>query len=100
MKKRKWVYLNKPQNYDIQCDKCGGTNIAWSEYDQKIWCYDCQIDTKGTPGIFDGPIGLQACEILGCTLNRFYLKSRSICKPVVNKSGRIVYRRIITVDTK
>lgn len=93
MKKREWVYINNPKYYDIQCDKCKGINIEWSEYEHKIWCYDCEIDTSGTLGIFDGPIGMGACEILGCSLKRFYLKSKALCKPIITKDNKIVYRK-------
>ena len=102
MKKRKWIYVQQPTKYDIRCDKCWdgslesntGTNITWSEYEHKIWCYDCEIDTEGTPGIFDGPIPIFNISIFGISLNRYYLKSKAVCKPVIDKNGRIVYRKI------
>ena len=78
MKKRKWMYVMKPSNYEISCDKCGGNNITWSEFERLIWCYDCEIDTKGTEGIFGGPIPLEVSKILGISFDRFYLKDHSI----------------------
>lgn len=100
MKKRKWIYINHPTVYDIRCDKCWngqinktGMNIDWSEYEHRIWCYDCKEDRFGTSGIFDGPIPIELTEILGCSLKRFYIKSKRIMKPVIDKSGRVVYRQ-------
>ncbi len=47
----------------------------------------------GFPGIFDGPIPMEITELLGCSLLRYYFKSKKIMKPVVNKKNRIVYRQ-------
>lgn len=94
MKKRKWIYVCQPVKYDIHCDKCDGTNITWSEYEHKIWCYDCKIDTPGTLGIFDGPIPIFTVEIFGISLNRYYLKSKAVCKLVIDKNNHVVYRKI------
>ena len=86
MKKRKWCYILPPTFYDMRCDKCWsgeledgtGTNITWSEYEHMIWCYDCEIDTKGFGGIFDGPIPIQASRMLGITFDRFNLETEQI----------------------
>ena len=94
MKKRKWVFIDSPKSYDMYCDKCNGTNITWSEYEHKIWCYDCKIDTNGTPGIFDGPIPILSPDILGFSLWRYYIKSKAICRPIIDKNNHIVYRKV------
>lgn len=91
MKKRKWVYIQKPIQYEISCDKCNGTNIDWSEFERMIWCYDCEIDTRGNAGIFDGPIPLQGCELLGFSLDRIYFKTGEWRKPDVEGS-KVVYK--------
>jgi hypothetical protein len=78
MEKRTWCYLLKPTEYDMRCDKCWsgdlndgtGKNITWSEYKGHIWCYDCEIDTKGFQGIFGGPIPIHATYMLGLHFNR------------------------------
>jgi hypothetical protein len=62
--KRKTCYVLSPEKYEISCDKCDGTNITWSEFEHKIWCYDCQIDTDGNPGIFGGPIPVNVTKLL------------------------------------
>jgi hypothetical protein len=74
MKKRQWCYSQNPKVYCIKCDKCDGDNIQWSEFEGKIWCYDCEIDTKGTGGIFDGPISKGICEMMGIHFDKIDLR--------------------------
>jgi len=83
MKKRSWVYTMQPVAYEIACDLCGGTNITWSEWEHKIWCFSCQKDTRGSGGIFDGPIPIELCKELGISFDRIYLKSKKIKKMIV-----------------
>jgi hypothetical protein len=85
MEKRKWCYVNPPHRYDILCDKCGGRNIEWSEYEHKIWCYDCKIDTDGTEGVFGGPIPIKASYLLGVTFDRINLETKEIEKLNLDK---------------
>lgn len=85
MRKRKWIYVMRPQSYEIACDKCNGSNIDWSEWEHKIWCYDCKIDTDGTGGIFDGPIPWGASQLLGISFNRFYFKEKIVRYPRIIK---------------
>ena len=63
-----------------------------------IWCYDCKIDTFGFIGIFHGPIPLGAMELMGISLNRVYLKSMKMFKPVITEKGRVVYRQCSDKD--
>ena len=99
--KRKWIYVHHPTAYDIRCHKCWdgdvnetGTNIDWSEYEHKIWCYDCKKDLSGFEGVFDGPIPMGLSEILGISFNRIYLKSGKMFKLVNTKDGKFsVYRQ-------
>ena len=65
MEKRTWHYRQNPKVFCIKCDKCDGDNIAWSEYRKKIWCYDCEIDTGGTEGLFGSPINVDLCRSMG-----------------------------------
>ena len=76
--KRKLMYCQKPATYEIHCDKCNGTNIEWSEFDHCIWCYDCNIDTEGTKGIFDGPIPIHAAYILGMRFDQIVIKTGKV----------------------
>lgn len=76
MNKRTWHYIQDPSTFDMACDKCGGTNITWSEYEGMIWCYDCEIDTPGYPGIFDGPIPIQLSAMFGILFDRFNMETQ------------------------
>ena len=91
MKKRIWVYIMQPQAYEMACDICGGINITWSEWEHKIWCFDCQKDTRGNGGIFDGPIPVKLCREFGISFDRYYLKSKKIRKMIIEKE-RAVWR--------
>ncbi len=89
-KKRESCYYQHPYAYDIECDQCGGTNITWSEYEKKIWCFDCEIDTDGTGGIFDGPIPVQLCEMMGISFDRIRVSDGKRLKMMIN-NGNIEY---------
>ncbi len=71
MRKRKWHYVMKPYQYEMKCDICDGQNIEWSEYEGKIWCYDCQIDTDGFSGVFGGAIGWGVAQLIGISFDRW-----------------------------
>ena len=85
MKRRKWIYVMKPFEYSMRCDKCKGTNIEWSEYEHMIWCYDCKIDTEGEGGIFDGPIPWMSAKLIGLSFARLYLKDKVVKYPVIRE---------------
>jgi hypothetical protein len=90
-KKREWIYCHNPNDYDILCDVCNGNNITWSEFEHKIWCYDCKIDTNGTPGLFNGPISIDLCKMFGISLDRIRLsdgKRLILC----NENNKITYK--------
>jgi len=82
---RERVFIMEPVRYGVRCDLCGGTNITWSEYEHLIWCYNCEKDTAGIGGIFDGPIPLKATELLGLSLDKVDLKTGERFTPVINK---------------
>lgn len=85
LKKRKDCFIQKPQVYGITCDICGGTNLHWSEWEYLIWCYDCEKDTKGTGGIFDGPIPLAICELMGISFDTLNIETGEIFPFEFNK---------------
>jgi len=89
MKKRKWVYIMKPTAYEISCDLCGGSNIEWSEFEHMIWCYDCEKDTPGNEGIFDGPIPVEVCKMLGISFDKINLKTKTRRYMKVCKDGHL-----------
>ena len=80
LKKRKTCLVQKPQIYEIECDICGGENLHWSEYDHLIWCYDCEKDTKGTGGIFDGPVPVGMAQLLGLCFDEIDIETGVIIK--------------------
>lgn len=47
LKKRDAVWVYSPQEYGMRCDRCKGDKIAWSEYEEHVWCYTCKLDTSG-----------------------------------------------------
>lgn len=87
MEKRTWHYVQEPIMFDMMCDKCEGRNIAWSEYVEMIWCYDCEIDTKGY-GIFDGPIPFHLSEMLGMSFDRYNMETGKIDECIL-KDGKM-----------
>lgn len=78
MEKRTWHYLMEPTRFEMHCDKCEGGNIEWSEYARMIWCYDCEIDTEGYGGIFDGPIPIKAIGMLGISFDRYNMETDKV----------------------
>ena len=80
LKQREWIYIMKPTAYGISCDICGGDNIDWSEFEHRIWCYDCEKDTPGNGSIFDGPIPINICSILNISFDRICLKTKRILR--------------------
>jgi hypothetical protein len=95
LKKRKWMYVQKPYSYEIVCDKCNGTNIEWSEFEGLIWCYDCQIDTKGTGGVFDGPIPLEVAGVLGMSFDRIDLERKCLMRYNKEKNDYVAVQGFI-----
>ncbi len=81
--RRKSHYILKPQAFEVGCDVCGGGNLDWSEWDHLVWCYDCQIDTKGTEGIFGGPIPVNTCALLGIHFHCWDMEKQVIFDPIV-----------------
>ena len=79
-RKRKWVYVQPPADYGIYCDKCNGSNIFWSEFEHMIWCCDCKIDTPGNPGVFGGPIPINAAGLMGMSFDRINLRTGKVMK--------------------
>lgn len=73
LEKRKWCYVLQPKDYGIApCQKCGNTETQWSEFVDRLWCGKCQIDFVAEHwGVFDGPIGIEACKLMGIIFDRF-----------------------------
>lgn len=58
--KREWVYVLPPSEYECTCDQCGSKNVTWSEYQNMLWCYNCERDVEGY-SIFTGPVAYELC---------------------------------------
>jgi len=93
MRKRKWIYIQKPVNYGMSCDKCGRKNIEWSEFEHMVWCYDCKIDTRGNEGIFSGPIPLEVSKLFGTSFDRYYFRDKTIRKMEV-RGDKLVWKKV------
>lgn len=78
LKKRTWHYIQKPQEYEVHCDKCNGINLDWSEWASLIWCYDCNVDNRGTEGVFGGPIPVNLSYVLGMRFDIWDMKKNRI----------------------
>jgi len=89
MKKREWIYIMTPADYEVSCDLCNGS-VEWSEFEHRVWCWRCLKDTPGNPGIFGGPIGIEICELLGISLDRIDLKTGQRLYMKV-KNGKMVW---------
>ncbi len=90
-KKRTWVYVQQPSSYGISCDKCGGP-VQWSEWEKKVWCPECKIDTRGNEGIFGGPIPLELSKILGISFDKYFFRDKNIRKMQI-KGDKLVWRK-------
>lgn len=93
MEQRDWVYVMQPKEYGMTCDICGGTNITWSEFDHMIWCFDCEKDTPGISGVFDGPIPIGVAEVLGLSFDRIDLKTgKRLYAEINQEKGKIEWK--------
>jgi hypothetical protein len=92
LNRRRWVYIQDAPAYEIKCDRCGNPHVTWSEYRHLVWCWMCLKDTPGDGGIFDGPIPMQICKILGISFDRIHLKTGRILKMQETKSGRLIWK--------
>lgn len=84
--KRTWYYCQSPVVFEMQCDKCEGQNITWSEFERMIWCYDCEIDTEGYKGIFDGPVPIHISGLIGMSFDRYNMETCEIEKFDIEKA--------------
>ena len=78
--KRTYCYVQSPANYGIaNCPQCDTPPQQYSEYHDRVWCEKCQIDYIPTHfGVFDGPIALEACELLGMSFDRIHIPTGNL----------------------
>lgn len=78
MKKRTWHYNQRPKIFEISPCECGNEDTEWSEYKDHLWCSKCQVDfTPKNWGIFDGPICINVCALLGIYFDRWNLETNN-----------------------
>ena len=80
---RRFIYVQNPSKYDIQCLVCGSRNIEWSEFESHIWCYDCNKDVfipHPYAGIFGGPIPVNISQLFGICFDRVSLDGKKLLK--------------------
>jgi len=78
MNKRTWCYIEKPNIFCIKCPICNSENLAWSEYEHHIWCYNCEKDYNNYESIFDGPIPINTAIILGLNFDRYNIETKKL----------------------
>ena len=79
LEKRTWHYLQPPSSFEMAPCPCGNHDTQWSEFRGRLWCEKCQVDfVPAHAGIFDGPIGLGVCAILGISFDRFNMETQQV----------------------
>jgi hypothetical protein len=76
MTKRTWHYNQPPKVYGIEPCQCGNVDTEWSEYQGNLWCPICKVDYIPKHwGVFDGPINLNLCRLMGIDFDRWNLET-------------------------
>ena len=79
LSRRKWVYAQRPKEYEISACPCGNSDPDWSEYAGMLWCAKCEKDfVPEHNGIFDGPIPVGCARLLGIDLRRINLETGEV----------------------
>jgi len=79
LKKRTWVYTQRPKEYEIALHGCGHDDPDWSEYKKHLWCPVCKVDfIPEHNGIFDGPVLINATRVFGLCFDRFNLDTQQV----------------------
>ena len=81
LRRRDFVYVLPPKEYGIPvCHKCGG-EVVWSSYVGRVWCNHCAEDIlPENGGLFDGPIGVELCEMMGIVFHAIDLRCMALVK--------------------
>lgn len=79
LEKRTHVYVQRPAEYEMAGCECGNNDPEWSEYKGHLWCNKCQKDFQPTHGgVFDGPIAVNVCAMLGLSFDRINLETKEL----------------------
>lgn len=77
MKKRETCYVCNPVFLELFCPNDNNHRITWSEYENHIWCYDCEKDIEYEPG-YAGPILIETAKLLGIDYRKYDIKTGKI----------------------
>jgi len=77
MKKRTECYVCNPIFLELHCPVNEEHKIAWSEYEEHIWCYDCNKDIK-YESVGAGPIPAEISKLLGIDYRKYNLETGEI----------------------
>lgn len=77
MKKRTECYVCNPVDLELFCPEDENHKITWSEYEEHIWCYDCNKDIKYESG-GAGPIPVQISKLLGIDYRKYNIETGDI----------------------
>lgn len=95
MKKREFCYIQHPSIYEIPPCSCGSKHYTWSEFEDHLWCFNCEADFKPENwGIFDTPISLKLCNLMGIYFYRVELNSGDYFAPDINNN----YHKVLNFD--
>lgn len=79
IEKRTHIYVLQPREYEISGCPCGNEDPGWSEFKHHLWCEKCQKDfIPESNGVFDGPIPVNACHMMGLCFAEVNLAERRI----------------------
>ncbi len=79
-RKRTHIFVQPPEVYEIAgCPVDEFHKITWSEFEHHLWCFECEQDFIPKHwGIFDGPIPIGLCGMMGISFDRMNIKTHRI----------------------
>ncbi len=90
IEKRTWYYAQRPAIYGISPCECGNEDTDWSEYCHMVWCQRCRRDFfPPSNGLFDGPISVHACAMMGIFFDRVDLETGLVEKFCLDSGNKI-----------
>lgn len=85
--RRTWCYVQRPKEYEMAGCECGNEDPDWSEWREHLWCAKCKKDfIPKHNGIFDGPVAVNASELMGIYFDRIDLKTNKLLPDFEGKS--------------
>lgn len=95
LKKREWFYAQSPATYEMAGCECGNNDCEWSEFEKHLWCAKCEKDfTPKHSGLFDGPVGINLCEMVGIFFHQINTKSGKLRLWIAGKGEKARYKTV------